>query len=827
VPDLVTAATLVEVLDAHADAHPDRVHLRVLGEDERSLTYGELRDAAAAVGRGLAARHGVEPGDTVALMLPTSVDYFTTFLGVLLAGAVPVPIYPPTRPSQLEDHLRRHTRILDNAQVVALVTVPEAAMVGRLLRGSVPSLRQVLTPDELPTPEANEPRPRLGPSDLALLQYTSGSTGDPKGVALTHANLLCNIWAMAEAAEVDENDVFVSWLPLYHDMGLIGAWLGSLTIGFPVVVMSPLAFLTRPSRWLWAIHEHRGTLSAAPNFGYELCLAKITDDEIAGLDLGSWRMAFNGAEPVSPSTLEHFTERFAPHGFAPAALAAVYGLAENSVGLTFPPPGRGARVDRVDRSSFLADGRAVPSEDPAALAVVGCGRALPGHRVRVVDAAGTELGDRREGRIEFRGPSATSGYFRNPEATSRLLRDGWLDTGDLGYLDEGELFVTGRVKDLIIRGGRNLHPEELELAVGRLPGIRKGRVAVFGVTDRGSGTERLVVEAETELHDDAAREDLRRAVVGIGVDLLGTPPDEVVLAPPGTVLKTSSGKIRRAASRERYESGSPRPSGPTWWQITRFAATTTAPRLRRVRRAGAGAGFGLAARLVVGVLAPLVWLSVALLPRRAWRWAVLRRAACLVMAVTRTPLEVVGLERVPADGAFVLVANHASWLDAMVLATVVPGELGFVAAAEFSRHRLTRLFLERIGTDFVERTDRDQAVVESRRLIDRARHGERIVIFPEGRLSVVPGLRPFHLGAFMVAAEVGCPVVPVAIRGTRQMLRPGTRRVRPGAVSVTVAEPVTTTASGWSGALVLREAARAAIVSACGEPDLGEGGRAP
>jgi len=588
--------------------------------------------------------------------------------------------------------------------------------------------------------------------------------------------------------------------------------------------MSPLSFLARPARWLWAIHEFGGTLSASPNFGYELCLAKVTDDEVAGLDLASWRLAFNGAEPVSPQTVQHFAARFGRYGLRPEALAPVYGLAENSVGLTFPPVDRGPRIDRIDRSRFLRDGRAVPSapEDAAALSVVACGSPLVGHRVRLVDAAGAEVGARQEGRIEFRGPSATSGYFRNPEATRRLFHGDWLDTGDLGYLADGDLFVTGRVKDLIIRGGRNLHPEELELAVGEITGVRRGRVAVFGVADPASGTERLVVEAETIEADETALDALRDAIIEVGVDLLGTPPDEVVLAPPGTVLKTSSGKIRRAASREQYERGASHPTRPPWWQVARFAATTAAPRLRRAWRAATGAGVGLAARLLLGLLAPGVWLAVVLLPRRSWRWAVLRAAARALLRATRTPLDVMGLERLPRDGPVVFVANHASYIDALVVLAALPGDLGFVAASEFSRHRLTRLFLERIGTDFVERADREQAVVETRRLVERARHGGRLVIFPEGRLSPVPGLRPFHLGAFVVAATVGCPVVPVAITGTRQMVRPGTRRFRPGEVTVSVGEVITSDEPGWAGALQLRARARAAIRPGCGEPDLVE-----
>ena len=309
------ASTLVGVLDAYADDDPDRLHLRTVVEgDDEPMTYGDLRRRAGETAAGLAAR-GVGPGDRVALMLPTAPGYFTTFFGVLLAGAIPVPIYPPTRRSQIEDHLRRHAGILDNAGAVMLVTVPEARRLGRVLRTHVPMMASVVTPAELAAPGEPEPRPTLAAGDLALIQYTSGSTGSPKGVGLTHANLLANIGAMGEAAAVTPADVFVSWLPLYHDMGLIGAWLGSLCLGMPLVVMSPAAFLTRPARWLRTIAEVGGTISASPNFGYELCISKIDDSELKGLDLSSWRLAFNGAEAVRPETIEHFATRFAPFGF--------------------------------------------------------------------------------------------------------------------------------------------------------------------------------------------------------------------------------------------------------------------------------------------------------------------------------------------------------------------------------------------------------------------------------------------------------------------------------------------------------------------------------
>ena len=397
-----TADTLWAVMDWHVQAHPDRPHIFLLTESgaEEEIRYGTLAREAEAIAAGLQAR-GLRPGQTVAIMLPTGRDYFTSFFGVLAAGAIPVPIYPPVRASQIEDHLRRHARILANAQAVALITVPEAKPLAQLLRLLLPNLAWITTTTDLAAAGAALTRPLLRDSDIALLQYTSGSTGHPKGVILTHANLLANIRAMGAAVQVGPRDVFVSWMPLYHDMGLIGAWLGSLYYAIPLVVMSPLTFLARPERWLWAMHRHRATLSGAPNFGYELCLRRITDADIHGLDLSAWRFAFNGAEPVSPDTLRRFSARFAPCGFKPEAMAPVYGLAECAVGLSFPPPGRRPVIDRVQREALMRAGRAVPAvpEDATALEFANCGQPLPGHELRVVDATGHEIGEREEGRL--------------------------------------------------------------------------------------------------------------------------------------------------------------------------------------------------------------------------------------------------------------------------------------------------------------------------------------------------------------------------------------------------------------------------------------------
>ncbi len=822
------ARTLQEVLDWHVLHHPGRIHVHLLGAGDtpEPITYGALRDGALAVAAGLADR-GLQPGETVAIMLPTGRDYLLCFLGILYAGGIPVPIYPPTRPSQLEDHLQRHARILDNARTVALITVPEAKPLARLLQSRVGALRGILTPADLHgAAGAFGGLPARG-RDTAFLQYTSGSTGQPKGVVLSHANLLANIRIMGRAVRADSSDVFVSWLPLYHDMGLIGAWLGSLYYAIPLVLMSPLAFLARPSRWLWAIHHHRGTLSAAPNFAFELCLIRIRGSGLEGLDLGSLRRVFNGAEPVSPQTLRRFSARFEPYGFRPEAMAPVYGLAEAAVGLAFPPLGRAPLIDRIRRDPFLRSGHALPltEGDGHALEFVGSGQPLPGYGIRIVDEGGRELPERQQGRLEFRGPSATSGYFRNPEATRRLFDGEWLDSGDLAYLAEGEIYVTGRVKDVIIRGGRNIHPQELEAAVGELPGVRQGCVAVFGSPDPATGTERLVVMAETRETGPAAREALHARINGVAVDLLGIPPDETVLVPPRTVLKTSSGKIRRAASRELYEQGrSGRPPRAAWLQFARLALASLPPRWRRTRQASGRFAFAAWAHVIFWSLAIPVWLTVLLLPRMGWRWAVMRAGARLLLRLTGTPLRVDGAGSLDQGDQRVLVANHQSYLDGVVLVAALPRPVRFVAKAELRRKPIPRLFLQRIGVEFVERFDRRQGVADAERTIRSVRAGSALLSFPEGTFRSMAGLLPFRMGAFLAAAQAGVAVVPIAIRGTRSILRGRSHFPHRGTVSVRIGKPLDPAGTDWAAAVQLRNAARAWILDHAGEPDLGAGG---
>ena len=823
--------TLLEVLAWHVERHPERRHITYEpGEGPAEpLTYGGLDRRGRAVAAGLR-ELGLAPGQTVGIMLPTGLDYFAAFVGIQLAGGIPVPLYPPARRSQIEDHLRRQAGILATAGAAALVTFAEVRPLARLLSAQLPGMK-VRTVAELsavtPGPFAAS-LPAVRGDDVAFLQFTSGSTGNPKGVVLTHANLLANLRAIGRGAEIVPGDAVVSWLPLYHDMGLIGTWMGSLYFAMPLALLSPLTFLARPARWLQAIHRHRATLSAAPNFAYELCVAKVADDEIAGLDLSSWRAALNGAEPVSPETLARFSARFAPYGLRPEILMPVYGLAECSLAVAFPPPGRGPKVDAVDRTAFERQGRAAPAApgDPTALRFVSCGFPLVGHEVRIVDSTGREAGEREQGRLEFRGPSATAGYYRNPEATARLLQGDWRDSGDLAYVAAGEVYITGRAKDLIVRAGRNVYPQEVEQAVGEIPGIRRGCVAVFGTPDPRTGTERLVVLAEvrggshSRRPDRAERERLAEEVRARTLDLLGEPADEVVLVPPHSVPKTSSGKIRRAASRELYEKGHLGHSTvPAWWQLARLAGAGLAPQLRRAAGAAGRRLYGAWFWTLVGLAAPPVWLALAVLPGLARRRAFARAVARTVARLAGIPIDLAGLDHLPA-GPGLITPNHASYADGLLLTAALPPRFGYVVKSELERSPLTRILLSRLGAVFVERFEPGRGTAEAGKALAAVRAGDPLVIFPEGTFVRAPGLLPFRLGSFAVAAEAGVPVVPVALHGTRTLLRAGSWLPRRGRLKVEVLPPVQPQSEGWTEAVRLRDEVRETILAATGEPDL-------
>jgi acyl-CoA synthetase (AMP-forming)/AMP-acid ligase II len=519
-------------------------------DTEEHLSYRELYHRALRIAGGLGA-HGVRAGDRVLVVLPTGFELIATFFAIELLGAVPVPTYPPTG-LRLEMAIDRLCHVARASGSRLCITDEQIhPFLGELVL-KVPTVDKLVNVENLQVSTAKPPKDlRAGGSDPAFIQYTSGSTGHPKGVLLTHTNLVSNIHAIGQALRINRGDVTVSWLPLYHDMGLIGTLLFSIYWRIPLVLMDPTSFLMKPSRWLHAITRHKGTLSPAPNFAYALCVRRIKPEERVGLDLSSWRMAMNGAEPVNFRTLRAFHEIFGEHGFCEEAMLPVYGLAEASLAVTFPDPGAPPRCEVVDRDA-LANGTAVSSTGKGSFAVVSVGKPVPGHEVVVVTQEGEVLPEREVGHILVRGPSLMAGYYNDEQATDAVLRDGWLWTGDLGFIADGELYVTGRAKDLIILRGRNIYAEDLERVAERVDGTRPGGAYAFGVYDEVKAIDLVVMVVETKLGSKEEHEALVTRVSEMVMEMTEVKLDEVVLVAPGTVPKTSSGKKQRALCRELY-----------------------------------------------------------------------------------------------------------------------------------------------------------------------------------------------------------------------------------------------------------------------------------
>jgi fatty-acyl-CoA synthase len=524
--------------------------IRVIEQADRSLpiSYNALLADALAIGGALHAR-GFAPGSHVALVMPEVADFIRAFFGITAAGLVPVPLCPPAQAGDPATFTRQSRHILNASHAVAVVTSPEiATLVGVSGISSEPVVMPIDTLRGSPPLSAPVPVPVDRP---ALLQFTSGSTAAPKGVVLSHASIDANAEAIRYGLDLRPDDIGVSWLPLYHDMGLIGMLIAAVYGRVDLIIMSPVLFLKRPTVWLDAISTYRGTISFAPNFAFELCLRRVKSSQVEALDLSSWRVAGCGAEPVRAETLRAFAGHFAPSGFKPSSFMPSYGLAEHALAVTFSRGG--LKVDAVDAARLGRESLAVPVINGApAVRVVGCGRPFPGHEVRIVDEHERPLPDRHVGRIVTRGPSVMTGYFENPEATADALRGGWLQTGDLGYMANGELFVCGRTKDLIIRQGRKYHPPDLESAIADVEGIRPSGIVVFGISRMTDADEVIAV---LEARASSALADIENHVRRRVRETAGLELDHVVVAPPGTIPRTTSGKVRRSETRERFQAG--------------------------------------------------------------------------------------------------------------------------------------------------------------------------------------------------------------------------------------------------------------------------------
>ncbi|WP_375768467.1 fatty acyl-AMP ligase [Archangium gephyra] len=567
--DCISGATsLAQILHRRAERHPERRALTfiVRGTEERTAySYARLDERARSIGALLKA-HGME-GERALLLYPQGVEFVEAFLGCLYAGAVAVPAYPPD-PTRLTRTLGRLLGIIADCRPKVVLATRELCAMAASFAEQVPGLAELkwlaTDAEDLGVVALTSPI-KAASEELAFLQYTSGSTSAPKGVMVSHGNLLINLAHIGSSLRVGEDSCSVTWLPSFHDMGLVDGLMGGFHWGYPVYLMSPADFLKHPLRWLQAVTAFKVTHTGGPNFGYELCVRKVTPEVLEGLDLSSWRTAYCGAEPVRAGTMRRFVETFSPRGLSPLALAPVYGLAE----VTLKAPGdmgRGVVTVSVDKEALKED-RVVPlsAGDANATEIVSCGHAEEGYAMTIVDPESCEaLPEGRVGEIWVSGPSVAQGYWRKPELTEETFRARmrgddarrWLRTGDLGFMKDGLLYITGRKKDLIIIGGQNHYPQDIEWTVeAALPAVRPGCGAAFSVDV--DGEERLVVVAEvdTKQQQGGAALDLEAATATVRKainEAYQLRLHEMVFLKPGSVPKTSSGKIQRQAAKRMY-----------------------------------------------------------------------------------------------------------------------------------------------------------------------------------------------------------------------------------------------------------------------------------
>ncbi|WEJ04084.1 non-ribosomal peptide synthetase [Pseudomonas sp. FJ2-5-13] len=548
--------TLVQSLQQRAAQTPDQVALRFLAESaEHSvvLSYRDLDQRARTIAAALQANAGL--GERAVLLFPSGPDYVAAFFGCLYAGVIAVPAYPPE--STRRHHQERLLSIISDAEPRLLLTI--ASLSEGLAQ--IENAPTVLSVDTLEAQQADQwVEPDLKADDIAFLQYTSGSTALPKGVQVSHGNLVANELLIRRGFGIDLNpdDVIVSWLPLYHDMGLIGGLLQPIFSGVPCVLMSPAYFLGRPLRWLEAISEYGGTISGGPDFAYRLCSERVSESALERLDLSRWRVAYSGSEPIRLDTLERFAEKFAACGFTPNNFFASYGLAEATLFVAGGSRGRGIPALRVDEQALAAN-RAEPGQGPA---IMSCGTSQPDHAVLIADPHTlTELPDQCVGELWATGPSIAHGYWRNPEASAKTFVQHagrtWLRTGDLGFIRDGEVYITGRLKDLLIVRGHNLYPQDIEQTIEReVEVVRKGRVAAFAVNDQGLEGIGIAAEISRSVQKILPPEALIKAIRQAVAEACQQAPSVVVLLNPGALPKTSSGKVQRAACALRHADGS-------------------------------------------------------------------------------------------------------------------------------------------------------------------------------------------------------------------------------------------------------------------------------
>ncbi|MCA2978348.1 MAG: fatty acyl-AMP ligase [Myxococcaceae bacterium] len=531
-------------------------------QKEQFFSWDDLRTEAMKRAAHLR-KYGLKKGDRVAMVLPDGEDFVPTFLGAIWAGLVPVPLYPPLSLGKLDSYKDTLVAILNKAEPAYLITLSKMQQVLWAGLTHVKSLKGVITAEELkgPAPEGVSQDPaQVTDDDLAFLQFTSGSTSTPKGVSVTHGNLRANAWAiMVDGLKTDSAvDHGVSWLPLYHDMGLIGFVIAPMFHKVQVTFIPTMAFVRQATLWLETIHRVRGTITFAPNFAYALATKRTKAEQLARWDLSCVKAFGCGAEPINSGTMRTFVETMSKAKLKPEALLPCYGMAEATLAISFIGLDEALSTDVVDTEAYQKQRAAEPVHvsklaEGKAQEFVNCGKTFPGHEVGIFDDQGARLGERKIGEIQVRGPSVAKGYFRDADATERTFGGGWLKTGDLGYLANGNVYIVGRKKDIIIINGRNYDPQRIEWLVDDVAGVRKGSSVAF--SKPGPSSEELIVVLEARTASETELEALKESVKQRIVEQMQLTPADVVVCPVGSLPKTSSGKLQRSKTRQQYLDG--------------------------------------------------------------------------------------------------------------------------------------------------------------------------------------------------------------------------------------------------------------------------------
>lgn len=547
------APTLTAALRSLVELRPEAEALVLVDRrgNERRVTLAELWKRSRAYQALLVAR-GITPGEVVLLILPTGTDLIEAYFGAVLAGGIPALLSTPLRRvADPQIFTSRVAHVVLNSTPHSIICQSDVAELFEGERRSIVGDTLLLAPEDVdldaPPPEPHDPEP----SDLATMQYSSGTTGTPKGVLVTHEAVMEDLRGMNRAFGLTPEDVGVNWIPLFHDMGLFGAFLLPLMAGCRTVLIPTDDFVRDPACWLRAIQHHRGTFSWAPNLAYALCAKRLSDKDLEGLDLSSWRLAMNGSEPVLASTIDAFCERMAPYGFARESMSPAWGLAEATVLGTVHPPGELPLCEVLDRVALVAEDRAVPIEGEG-IACVSVGPGIPGCELEIRDAEGNVLPDRHIGELWVRSKSLFSGYHRDPERTASALVDGCLRTGDRAYLVNGYLYFVAREKDLIIVGGEKHVPDDIENMINRVPGVRVGCAVAFGILSEERGTEEIAAVVETRETEPDALTALAKAIRREVTETSGLGIRYLLLVPPDGVEKTTGGKLSRSGTRARY-----------------------------------------------------------------------------------------------------------------------------------------------------------------------------------------------------------------------------------------------------------------------------------